>query len=145
MAKTLRRDSNYYRSYDNLKISMNEINLNQNQLFKLLVIATLKDTKLFACTQTDAVISEVADHIEDQIKLLPKYLEFGINFAVTIFNLESVIFHGKTFTHLKKPAQIKHLRRWETSRFSIKRDLLRFIQSLVLFNYYDHVDIRSRI
>jgi hypothetical protein len=131
---------------------MNENNLNKNppqsnqkQLFKLLVIATLNDTKLFACTQTDAVISEVAGHIEDQIKLLPKYLRFGINLAVTVFNLESVIFNGKTFTHLQKPAQIKHLRRWETSRFRTKRDLLRFIRSLALFNYYDHADIRSRI
>ena len=122
-----------------------QLQSNQTQLFQLMVIAILSDTKLFACTQTTPVIAEVTSHIEDQIRLLPNYLRLGITFAVTMFNLESVLFTGKTFTNLQKTDQIRQLRRWETSRFRIKRDLLRFIGSLALFNYYDHIDIRSKI
>ena len=114
-------------------------------LIRLLVITAAQETKLFAMTQSDEVTADVAIFIEQQIGLLPKSLRIAVRLAITIFNLEPILFHGRTFTRLSQTARIEHMKRWESSRFAAKRDLIRYIRSLVLFNYYDHPDVRSRI
>lgn len=114
-------------------------------LIRLLVITAARETRLFATTQTDEVTADVALFIEQQIGLLPKILGIAVRLAIRIFNLEPIMFHGKTFTRLSQTARGEHMKRWESSRFAAKRDLIRYIRSLVLFNYYDHPDVRSRI
>lgn len=110
-----------------------------------LIDTSLRDTKLYGSTQSDQVRLEIASFIATHIDLLPTSLTIAINLAMKAFNVESVLYHGKTFARSSQQSQSIHLKRWEKSRFAAKRDFIRFIRSLALFNYYDHPDVRSRI
>ncbi len=116
-----------------------------SETLQALVVTVLHETKLFASTRTDKVTSDVASQLAEQIGLLPRSLGIAVLLATRVFNLEAIVFHGKTFEHLPQLAQIDHLKRWENSRFAAKRDFTRFFRSLTLFNYYDHAEVRSRI
>ena len=122
----------------------NTITGNQS-FFELFVDTAARETKLFTTTRSDEVVSEIAGYIELQITLLPKILRFAVKLAIRTFILESIIFHGKTFNAASPSSRLGHMKRWENSRIAARRDFIRYFRSLVLFNYYDHPDIRSRI
>jgi len=109
------------------------------------VVTVVQETKLYEATQSDEVISDVAEYLEIQINLLPRILRFGVRLAFSIFNAESIIFHGKTFTKLSHAARTQQMKRWDRSRITAKRDFIRYVRSLVLYNYYDHPSVRSGI
>ena len=117
----------------------------RSNIFDHLVITVMQDIRLFDTTRSDDVVSEVAARLEQQISLLPKSLRTSVSLALKVFNLESIIFDGKTFKGLSPENKGKHLTRWANSRLSSKRDFIRYIRSITLFNYFDHKEIRSRI
>ena len=127
------------------RIELNTISDTPSQLIRLLVIAAVQETKLFTVAQTDEIVTDVAISLENQISLLPKSLKAAVSIALKLFNLESLITHRKTFRGQSQTARIDHFLRWERSRLAAKRDFIRFIRSMALFNFYDHPDVRTRI
>ena len=109
------------------------------------VVTVVQETKLYETTQSDEVISDVAEYLEIQINLLPRILRLGVRLAFSIFNVESIIFHRKTFAKLSHAARTQQMKRWTRSRITAKRDFIRYVRSLVLYNYYDHPSVRSGI
>ena len=116
-----------------------------SQNIRFLVVTVVQQTKLYEATRSDEVISDVTEYLELQINLLPRVFRFGVRVAFSIFNAESIFFHGKTFKKLSQTARTEHMNRWDRSRFTAKRDFIRYVRSLVLYNYYDHPSVRSEI
>lgn len=112
---------------------------------QVLVTTVVQETKLFEVTHSDKVISDVTEFLELQINLLPKVLRIAVRLAFSLFKMEPIIFHGKTFTRLSQADRTKHMKRWDRSRLTAKRDFIRYVRSLVLYNYYDHPHVRSEI
>ena len=112
---------------------------------RLLVATAARETTLFAQAGTEAVNAAVAADIERQIWLLPAPLRLAVAVATTVFNLEPVLRHGRTFARLPEPRRLEQLKRWEHSRLGAKRDFVRYVRSLALLNLYDHPDARANI
>ena len=112
---------------------------------QFLVITVIQETKLYESTHSDEIISDVTEFLELQINLLPRTLRIAVRMAFSLFKIEPVVFHGKSFTKLSQQDQTEHMKRWDHSRLAAKRDFVRYVRSLVLFNYYDHPHVRSEI
>lgn len=113
--------------------------------FQKLVETTISDSVLYEQATSSSTIEEVANSIEQQVQLLPTPLRKAVNFALIVLNYEAIIYHRKTFRRLSLETRKVHLRRWETSQIGARRDLVRFVRSMSLFNFYDHPDIREKI
>ena len=129
-------------------MSESEISSSNNSdmtYFQKLVETTISDSVLYEQATSSSTIEEVANSIEQQVQLLPTPLRKAVNFALIVLNYEAIIYHRKTFRRLSLETRKVHLRRWETSQIGARRDLVRFVRSMSLFNFYDHPDIREKI
>lgn len=131
-----------------MNMSESEISSSNNSdmtYFQKLVETTISDSVLYEQATSSSTIEEVANSIEQQVQLLPTPLRKAVNFALIVLNYEAIIYHRKTFRGLSLETRKVYLRRWETSQIGARRDLVRFVRSMSLFNFYDHPDIREKI
>jgi hypothetical protein len=96
-----------------------------------LVAAILREH--FGAAEVDDLACRVRFVTEQQARM-PDYLQLPLTFLTRFFNAWPLLRHGRTFCHLGAAGQQQQLQAWRGSRLAVRRDLVRFYESLVLFD-----------
>lgn len=79
----------------------------------------------------------LAGAIQCKLMMMPEYFALGIIVMTYFFDMATLIRAGKRFHHAKPSTQIKQVNRWRQSRVGPFGDLMRFYETLTLFELYD--------
>ena len=119
--------------------------LRSTAYYHALVETVIHGSVLSDHATSSAIVGEVANSLQQQIRLVPQPIRLAVRVALISFSCEAILYHRKTFRSLSLEDRKKHLLRWESSRIRGKRDIVRFVRSMSLFNFYDHPDVRAKI
>jgi hypothetical protein len=85
-----------------------------------------------------AMLNGAAEYVHRQASILPTPYRVGFRAALIWLDIEAVLSEGRRYQNLPFSKRQSRLRDWETSRFSVKRDVVRLLRGLAVFAYYDH-------
>lgn len=72
----------------------------------------------------------------DQQARMPDYLRLGIRLGTWLFAMEAWLVSCRPFHGLPPAKRAHRVASWRRSRFGVKRDLIRFYESLAVFAWY---------
>jgi hypothetical protein len=75
----------------------------------------------------------VADEILDRIARMPDSMRLPLRILTTFFGTECIVLAGHRFDCLPLDGRRGRILAWKRSRLGIKRDLVRFYESLAIF------------
>ena len=72
--------------------------------------------------------------VERQIKVMPDYMRFGIILLTSFFYVWVYLLYMSSFSDLHISKRLIIINKWKNSRLGVFRNLMRFYETLVLFN-----------
>jgi hypothetical protein len=87
-----------------------------------------------------ALNNRVVQFILDQHGRMPDYLRLPLVLLTVVFDLSSIPRHFRRFHRLSPELRRQQIRTWKQSRLSVRRDLMRFYDTLAVFGWYAQVE-----
>ena len=84
--------------------------------------------------------NKVASFVLNQHSRMPDFLQFPIACLTLIFDLAGIIYGGSLFHRLPHSVRWQQIESWKNSPIGFCRDLIRFYESLVVFDCYSRLD-----
>lgn len=88
--------------------------------------------------------NRVVAFVIGQIKRSPDYLRPPLKLLTLVFDWAAIVRRGRPFHRLEHTARWQHVERLRRSRFGVKRDLIRFFESLVIFAWHSYSNDRNQ-
>jgi hypothetical protein len=80
--------------------------------------------------------NDVADFVLEQWQRIPDYLRQPMRAATIAFGLAGLVRNGRLYHHSEVSRRRNQRMAWRSSRFSAKKDLMRFFESLATLALY---------
>jgi hypothetical protein len=101
-----------------------------------LVYSLIEERCRDAAVKDPAENNRVVRFILDQHRRMPDYLRLPLKLLTVAFDLWSVPRHLQRFHGLPHDLRWRQVQSWKRSRFGVRRDLIRFYESLAVFGWY---------
>ncbi len=82
----------------------------------------------------------VTQFVIGQVGIMPDYLRLPIRTLTRLFDVWTVPFAGHCFHELPSSRRQRHIQAWKTSSRALRRDFIRFYESLIVFGWNAEVD-----
>jgi hypothetical protein len=109
----------------------------------VLTVSALADSIIRAqCGPGTAEPAAVVRFVQDQRARMPDYIRLPLAVLTLAFDAWAIPFTGKTFHRLPHERRWRQIQAWRHSSLSVRRDLIRFYESLIVFGW--HAEVYAR-
>lgn len=81
----------------------------------------------------------VARHLLDTVARMPDYLRLPMRLLTVLFGASSILSAGRPFDRLPGERRARQVAAWRGSTLGVRRDLIRFYETLAIFALYSEV------
>ncbi len=85
--------------------------------------------------ETSLHTGRVAQFVLEQHARMPDYLRTPLRLLTLAFDMSALPFRGRSFHRLAHSRRWQQILKWKASAIGVRRDLVRFYESLIIFGW----------